>query len=618
MDKPVSKDPHNKGFALVVALSLMILLTVVAVGLLTLSSISLRSSSQGVAQAAAQANARMALMIAIGELQKQLGPDQRVSANGAILATTTVQHPNWAGVWNSWQAGTQAAGTTSPDTPSEHRTILGAGNNGMSPTYEAQRGDHFRAWLVSLSQNQAADISSAMSLSLTGTAKPSATDNAVQLVGLKSLGPEANVADHVKVGLLPIQSSGSATTASGRYGWWVGDESQKARIMGDSYKLNPTSTLADRLFRHTAPGSTGTVVAKGLEAVTDETRLGNLPTLETMNLLEGATGKPSRNFHNVTPFSRAVLADVREGGLKRDLTTLLERPIDPDEVYNYTTVNLGPPFKRVTSLKPKADDFMLYRFDSGTGEAAVPVQDLAAYYQLYDSSRPTGRDGMKYSSSPVSNLLPNGLQVPAPDYGNNTDTSKYLRNYTTLYRRPVPVKVQFLLGTTAVARTAAEITSGPARRSSQVRVRAMAVRATAAGSCGWLSTSGLPLSPPSRSFTSNGIWPSSGTFVPSAEVSCSATSDPPPNPKRSIGSPQCGHGKLLMFSMTPATFWWVCSARVPARTATSAAAACGVVTTTISAFGSNCAVEIAMSPVPGGRSRSRTSRSPHQTSARNC
>ena len=453
MDKPVSKDPHNKGFALVVALSLMILLTVVAVGLLTLSSISLRSSSQGVAQAAAQANARMALMIAIGELQKQLGPDQRVSANGAILATTTVQHPNWAGVWNSWQAGTQAAGTTSPDTPSEHRTILGAGNNGMSPTYEAQRGDHFRAWLVSLSQNQAADISSAMSLSLTGTAKPSATDNAVQLVGLKSLGPEANVADHVKVGLLPIQSSGSATTASGRYGWWVGDESQKARIMGDSYKLNPTSTLADRLFRHTAPGSTGTVVAKGLEAVTDETRLGNLPTLETMNLLEGATGKPSRNFHNVTPFSRAVLADVREGGLKRDLTTLLERPIDPDEVYNYTTVNLGPPFKRVTSLKPKADDFMLYRFDSGTGEAAVPVQDLAAYYQLYDSSRPTGRDGMKYSSSPVSNLLPNGLQVPAPDYGNNTDTSKYLRNYTTLYRRPVPVKIQFLLGMTAVART---------------------------------------------------------------------------------------------------------------------------------------------------------------------
>lgn len=115
----------------------------------------------------------------------------------------------------------------------------------------------------------------------------------------------------------------------------------------------------------------------------------------------------------------------------------MERPIDPNEVYNYTNVDPDPIFKRVTSLKPKADDFMLYRFDSGTGEAAVPVQDLAAYYQLYDSSRPTGRDGMKYSSSPVSNLLPNGLQVPAPDYGNRTDTSKYLPNYTALYCHPL-------------------------------------------------------------------------------------------------------------------------------------------------------------------------------------
>ena len=67
------------GFALVVTLSLMILLTLIAVGLLSLSAVSLRSSSQGVAQAEAQANARMALMLAIGELQKQLGPDQRVS-----------------------------------------------------------------------------------------------------------------------------------------------------------------------------------------------------------------------------------------------------------------------------------------------------------------------------------------------------------------------------------------------------------------------------------------------------------------------------------------------------------------------------------------------------------
>ena len=70
----------QNGFALVVTLSLMILLTIIAVGLLTLSGISLRSSTQGQAGAEARANARLALMMAIGELQKELGPDSRISA----------------------------------------------------------------------------------------------------------------------------------------------------------------------------------------------------------------------------------------------------------------------------------------------------------------------------------------------------------------------------------------------------------------------------------------------------------------------------------------------------------------------------------------------------------
>ena len=74
------KKSAPRGFALVVTLSLMILLTVIAVGLLSLSSVSLRSSSQGDSMAKAKANARMALMLAIGELQREMGPDSRISA----------------------------------------------------------------------------------------------------------------------------------------------------------------------------------------------------------------------------------------------------------------------------------------------------------------------------------------------------------------------------------------------------------------------------------------------------------------------------------------------------------------------------------------------------------
>lgn len=91
---------HPRGFALIVTLSLMILLTVVAVGLLTLSSISLRSSAQGNAMASARANARLALMMAIGDLQKHAGVDRAVTARADVLGAAT-QKPQITGIWES-------------------------------------------------------------------------------------------------------------------------------------------------------------------------------------------------------------------------------------------------------------------------------------------------------------------------------------------------------------------------------------------------------------------------------------------------------------------------------------------------------------------------------------
>lgn len=109
----ISQDIRHqpkKGFALVVTLSLMILLTVIAVGLLTLSSISLRAVSQTAAQAEAQANARLGLMLAIGELQKSLGRDGNITAPATTLdenpetpAPDGVKYPNLTGVWAARQ-----------------------------------------------------------------------------------------------------------------------------------------------------------------------------------------------------------------------------------------------------------------------------------------------------------------------------------------------------------------------------------------------------------------------------------------------------------------------------------------------------------------------------------
>ena len=68
-----------KGFALIATISVLLLLTMVAVAFLSLSALTVKTSRFEWAQEEARANARLGLMIAIGELQRDLGPDQRIS-----------------------------------------------------------------------------------------------------------------------------------------------------------------------------------------------------------------------------------------------------------------------------------------------------------------------------------------------------------------------------------------------------------------------------------------------------------------------------------------------------------------------------------------------------------
>ena len=93
-----------KGFALIATISVLLLLTLVAVAFLSLSAITVQTSRSEWAQEEARANARLALMIALGELQRDLGPDKRIAVNASLLDTDPesldidgVAQPHWMG-----------------------------------------------------------------------------------------------------------------------------------------------------------------------------------------------------------------------------------------------------------------------------------------------------------------------------------------------------------------------------------------------------------------------------------------------------------------------------------------------------------------------------------------
>ena len=74
----------NRGFSLIVTITMVILLSLIAVGLLSLSSVTLREANSTSAVKEAQANARLALSVAVGELQRMAGPDQRITTTANI------------------------------------------------------------------------------------------------------------------------------------------------------------------------------------------------------------------------------------------------------------------------------------------------------------------------------------------------------------------------------------------------------------------------------------------------------------------------------------------------------------------------------------------------------
>ncbi|MEO5713685.1 MAG: hypothetical protein ABIT37_09370 [Luteolibacter sp.] len=327
----------DKGFALVVTLLLMVLLTIVAVGLLSLSSISLRTSGQSNAASVARSNARLALMMALGELQTHAGPDTRITATGSIMGNPHKSKENITGVWESWKIDPK--------------------NPPGSAAYDKNGGkaQKFKKWLVS-----SANPALTEKLDFATSAPPAEKERVTLVPGFTS---GTNAVSPVYGGLVPVVGDNNQ---KGSYAYAVLDEGVKARI--DSGFKPVTGTALGDLATTMASGTRPDIARiPGLEkiswAAADLSKPGyqlhKAMSFSNISLLLEKLGGPGDKSyqtlaHDITTTSMGVFSDAADGGLKQDLNSILNGASLPSDFSTGTnwkmyTTHLGMPISTNTA-----------------------------------------------------------------------------------------------------------------------------------------------------------------------------------------------------------------------------------------------------------------------------
>ncbi|MFM7181400.1 MAG: hypothetical protein ACKO2G_08055 [Verrucomicrobiales bacterium] len=297
----------------------MSLLVVLTIALLGLASNSLRMQAVGVSQATAQANARLAMQLALASLQRNAGSDQRITAAADLMGENN--NSQWIGVWSAMLDDNPAKpmvaghGQTRRDVPS----YLDLRSSDPALANGEWRKRQFRGWLVSGDSPQPSPTA--------------ASTTAIELVGPGTVGNSATAKERVSAPYVQVRGD---TRRSGGYAWWVGDESLKGRVdLSSPDQARPPSLQSPangglrRLAAAPVPGARDVVVAdgskpfgalSGLDAATRE----RMVNLATMGMALNQPGVQT-GFHHVTTHSAGLLVGVITGSLKKDLTAFIER-----------------------------------------------------------------------------------------------------------------------------------------------------------------------------------------------------------------------------------------------------------------------------------------------------
>lgn len=376
----------RSGFAIVIALSILAFTLLLLLSLTAFIRIEQGVAGQSINQLEARQNALLALNVAIGELQYYTGADQRVTAAADIASAADGTRLNAGDVAqntnsvNGTSNGLSVGGAPSVQRGSRWWTgVWGrAGSSYSVPAasiYEETPSPVLLNWLVSGNENNdfATDSDGWVSDSNTSRFTPgdaidwsssgldpsnpaswsgsanysnleiqSTGQKAVILVGPNTAGVnsvDGEIATERYV-VAPMKGLGDSVTGNpkGRYAWWVGDEGVKASYaLSDPYigSVNPganSSSGEEARLRLMSAARSGIEVLPGWGSYPGSSDSSAAEEFDRMNSMRQAQlispslsdATIAESFHDITPYSKGLLTDVLNGGLKTDLTYYFE------------------------------------------------------------------------------------------------------------------------------------------------------------------------------------------------------------------------------------------------------------------------------------------------------
>ncbi len=362
---------HSHGFALVVTLTLMVLLSILAIGLLSLSTISLRGTNVSIPAETARANARMAVMMALGELQRTAGDDRRITADGSIFSGAT--QPNAVGVWKSWspKLALNPSGAAPDYTTPKTTTATDASAGG------------FLRWLVS--SPTPADLEKADWIN---------TGNLADPIDLFKLDPDGF---QLSGAMIPLKDG---TKRTGSYAWAISQAATKAkinvagpeagqRIANDDLQAQPRANLEHTDSFNQPSGFWNERAAKVVSV--SQAELDASLWIEDESIGSGA---------DFTTQGFGILSDVVNGGLKVDMSLGFEMS---DSSFNADTWGaIQNPFR--SDAAPDVSGGATYE---GQRPLFKPLTDSASHpaqLTYFDPNNPRDQPAKVQFNFPVSGV----------------------------------------------------------------------------------------------------------------------------------------------------------------------------------------------------------------------